>query len=67
VHADVWWSRGSKEIRYATRKHRHARVKQAGATSIGRYYSSSDGKYYGNFNELTKHIKQEKQNLEQLQ
>jgi hypothetical protein len=26
-----------------------ARVKQAGAESIGRYYSSSDGKYYANF------------------
>ena len=26
-----------------------ARVKQAGASSIGRYYSSSDGKYYANF------------------
>ena len=26
-----------------------ARTKQAGASSIGRYYSSSDGKYYANF------------------
>jgi hypothetical protein len=26
-----------------------ARVKQSGAESIGRYYSSSDGKYYANF------------------
>lgn len=26
-----------------------ARTKQAGAASIGRYYSSSDGKYYANF------------------
>lgn len=26
-----------------------ARVKQAGAASIGRYYSSSDGKYYKNY------------------
>lgn len=26
-----------------------ARVKQSGAASIGRYYSSSDGKYYANF------------------
>jgi hypothetical protein len=25
------------------------KVKQAGASSIGRYYSSSDGKYYANF------------------
>jgi len=27
-----------------------ARVKQAGAASIGRYYSSSDGKYYKDYN-----------------
>jgi len=27
-----------------------ARVKQAGAVSIGRYYSSSDGKYYKDYN-----------------
>ena len=27
-----------------------ARVKQAGASSIGRYYSSSDGKYYKDYN-----------------
>jgi len=27
-----------------------ARIKQAGAESIGRYYSSSDGKYYKDYN-----------------
>ena len=26
-----------------------ARIKQAGAAAIGKYYSSSDGKYYGNY------------------
>jgi len=31
-----------------------ARVKQAGAQSIGRYYSSSDGKYYKDYNEAVK-------------
>ena len=31
-----------------------ARVKQAGAESIGKYYSSSDGKYYGNFEQADK-------------
>jgi len=31
-----------------------ARVKQAGAASIGRYYSSSDGKYYANYAEAQK-------------
>lgn len=31
-----------------------ARVKQAGAESIGRYYSSSDGKYYKDYNAAVK-------------
>jgi hypothetical protein len=31
-----------------------ARVKQAGASSIGRYYSSSDGKYYKDYNAASK-------------
>ena len=31
-----------------------ARVKQAGAASIGRYYSSSDGKYYKDYNAAVK-------------
>jgi hypothetical protein len=31
-----------------------ARVKQAGAESIGRYYSSSDGKYYKDYNAASK-------------
>ena len=31
-----------------------ARVKQAGATSIGKYYSSSDGKYYGSYEQAQK-------------
>lgn len=31
-----------------------ARVKQAGAQSIGRYYSSSDGKYYKDYNAAVK-------------
>jgi hypothetical protein len=39
------------------------KVKQAGASSIGRYYSSSDGKYYGNFNEADKAHKARKAKL----
>ena len=31
-----------------------ARVKQAGAAAIGRYYSSSDGKYYKDYNAAVK-------------
>ena len=34
----------------AADKASEARVKQAGAASIGRYYSSSDGKYYKDYN-----------------
>jgi hypothetical protein len=30
------------------------KTKQAGASSIGRYYSSSDGKYYGNYDQAKK-------------
>jgi colicin import membrane protein len=30
-----------------------ARVKQKGAAAIGKYYSSSDGKYYGNYKQAT--------------
>lgn len=31
-----------------------ARVKQSGAASIGKYYSSSDGKYYGSYEQAQK-------------
>jgi hypothetical protein len=39
------------------------KVKQEGAKSIGKYYSSSDGKYYGNFNEADKAQKARKAKL----
>jgi hypothetical protein len=44
------WSRDlTDEERAATVK-----VKQAGAEAIGKYYSSSDGKYYANYDEAVK-------------
>ena len=30
------------------------KTKQAGASSIGKYYSTSDGKYYGNYDQAKK-------------
>lgn len=38
----------------AADKASEARIKQAGAESIGRYYSSSDGKYYKDYNAAVK-------------
>jgi hypothetical protein len=38
----------------ASDKASQSRVKQAGAASIGRYYSSSDGKYYKDYNAAVK-------------
>ena len=35
-------------------KESQVRVKQAGAESIGKYYSTSDGKYYGNYEQAQK-------------
>jgi hypothetical protein len=38
----------------AADKASQVRTKQAGAESIGKYYSSSDGKYYGNYEQAQK-------------
>ena len=43
---------GDRDIK-AEDKAATARVKQKGAAAIGKYYSSSDGKYYGNYKQAT--------------
>ena len=43
-----------------------ARVKQAGAAAIGECYSSSDGKYYKDYNAAVEAREKELQHLKQL-
>lgn len=46
----VFGGAGAQQNLDAQQKASEARIKQAGAESIGKYYSSSDGKYYKDYN-----------------